>query len=78
LDAIGMNNEFPAGYFEYLDVVCTNTTSLSLIIFYKNMIPTIYSCINEVEDDLNSENERYPLDYIQFSRVLTAPKFLHL
>jgi hypothetical protein len=24
-----MNNKFPAGYFEYLDVICTNTTSLS-------------------------------------------------
>jgi hypothetical protein len=73
-----MNNEFPAGYFEYLDVVCTNTTSLSLIIFYKNMIPTIHPCINEVEDDLNNVNERNSLDYIQFWCVLTAPKFLHL
>jgi hypothetical protein len=52
LDANGMNSEFPAGYFEYLDVICTNTTSLSLITFYKNMIPTIHSCINELKDDL--------------------------
>jgi len=52
LDAIGMISESPSGYYEFLDVYCTTTPSVSTNSILQIYDSAIHSCIRELMDDL--------------------------